>query len=99
MEKLFVYGTLMDPKVQQEVLGRLASLHDDKLIDFEKSTIVINGNIYPIAVSKTGSSISGKVIEATPKEIILMDEYETDAYQRIKVTLDSGEMSWVYSQP
>lgn len=99
MEKLFVYGTLREPEVQKKVFGRVIALHDDILEGYEKQTVEINGNIYPIAVPNSQQSIEGKLLEATPDEIILMDEYETEAYQRKKVQLKSGEASWVYCQP
>ena len=99
VEKLFVYGTLQEAEVQQAVLGRIAELREDILHDFKKGDVEINGTIYPIAIPAVGSQIVGKVLEASPEEIAMMDEYETAAYQRIMIVLESGDDSWVYCQP
>jgi len=98
MEKLFVYGTLKDAKVQLSVLGRVVSMHDDVLIGYSKGQIKINGKNYPIAVPDSSSEIAGKVLEVSNKELLLLDDYETKAYERIKVKLASNQNSWVYCQ-
>jgi gamma-glutamylcyclotransferase (GGCT)/AIG2-like uncharacterized protein YtfP len=99
MDKIFVYGTLQDPEVQKHILGRARPLQDDVLKGYRKGNIEINGRSYFIAIPEAGSQIEGKVIEASPKEILLMDEYETKAYKRIKVKLASGQRAWLYCRP
>lgn len=95
-EKLFVYGTLRDENVQKKVFGRIAKSARDALVGYKKSEIVIGGETYPVLVPDSGSIIEGRVLEISPKELKLIDEYETDAYKRVKVVLKSGESVWVY---
>ena len=99
MERFFVYGTLRDPKTQLEVFGRIAEMHSDKLPNFIKQTVEINNNLYPIAAKSKGNFIEGKVIEATPEELLLIDKYETSAYERVEVHLASEKKAWVYRKP
>jgi hypothetical protein len=61
--------------------------------------VKINGNSYFIAIQATGAHLNGKVLIVTPAELILMDEYETSAYIRVLVTLQSGLEAWVYCRP
>lgn len=95
-EKLFVYGTLKEPKLQIKVIGRKPESSPDVLIDYKKSKIKINNKIYPISIQKKNSSVSGLVISITTKELKIIDEYETNAYKRKKVVLESKRNVWVY---
>jgi gamma-glutamylcyclotransferase (GGCT)/AIG2-like uncharacterized protein YtfP len=99
MEKIFVYGTLQDPAVQQRVIGRVVTLRSDKLNGYKIGRVKINGNEYPIAIVSCTDQITGNVLEVTKKELLLMDEYETKAYKRISVTLASGQSAWLYCRP
>lgn len=96
-ESLFVYGTLMEPRVQQRVFGRVAPGQPDKLTDYRKHHIRLSYDIsYPIIRPEAGSSVEGLVIQITPEELKLIDRYEGSAYQRKRVTLVSGRQAWVY---
>lgn len=99
MERLFVYGTLQDSAVQQKVFGRTAKSTPAQLNGYKKGQVEIHGTIYPIAIADSSASITGQVLEVSEEELILMDEYETEAYQRITATLASGDRVWVYCQP
>lgn len=96
MEKVFVYGTLQDPNVQKKVLKRTCVLEEDLLTGYRKGQVQINGNTYPIAIVSKNNKVHGKVLEATKEEVLLLDEYETAAYKRIRVSLASGQTAWVY---
>ena len=98
MEKLFVYGTLQDPNVQQKVIGRVTELTDAILENYMKREVIINGTTYPIAMPSDGETVSGKILEVTPEELILIDEYETVSYKRVEVELASGAKTWLYCQ-
>lgn len=95
-EKLFVYGTLKQPEIQQEAIGRVAGGTPDVLAGYRKSEILIDGEDYPIIVSDQQGSVDGLVFEVSPEELITLDEYE-DHYKRIKVLLKSGTATWVYA--
>lgn len=98
-ERLFVYGTLQIPTVQQVVFGRSIMGMPDTLTGFRKAEIMLGLHRYPIAVRDVDSQIDGLLLELTPEELKRGDEYETIAYERIRVKLKSGIEAWVYCQP
>jgi gamma-glutamylcyclotransferase (GGCT)/AIG2-like uncharacterized protein YtfP len=97
MENLFVYGTLKDPDIQKQVFGRSTPGTPDLLPGYSMSAIDINGETYPIAFPKEGKEIEGLVLQVSIAELTKTDEWESDTYQRVKVTLKSGKQAWVYS--
>jgi gamma-glutamylcyclotransferase (GGCT)/AIG2-like uncharacterized protein YtfP len=97
-ELLFTYGTLRDPKIQTEVIGRLVNGTRDVLLGYTTSTIKLRGIIYPILVPEKNGVIEGEVLRVTTEELPKIDDYETDAYRRVKVKLKSGTAAWVYLQ-
>ena len=98
-QKLFVYGTLKQPKIQLAVLGRQTSRQSDILEGYSKGKVVIKGKTYPIAERATSKTITGFVLEVTDEELSLLDDYETTAYKRIKTRLKSGVEAWIYCRP
>jgi gamma-glutamylcyclotransferase (GGCT)/AIG2-like uncharacterized protein YtfP len=107
MENVFSYGTLQLEKVQLEIFGRRLLGHPDALIGYKKETIKIKVNSVVdlsgieehAVVVHTGNSadvIEGVVLKITPEELEHADAYETDDYQRTKLTLLSGQQAWVY---
>ncbi len=99
MKNLFVYGTLQLPEIQLLVLGRALPGTPDVLDDYEKTTITLESNTYPIIRPKAGTSITGQVLTVTADDLPKLDLYETAAYQRVRVTLRSGLTAWVYCAP
>lgn len=98
MEKLFTYGTLQDPAVQMVVFHRVVKGTPDILDGYFKSEIKIGFGLYPIIVPQPDKQVEGQVIEVTPEELALIDRYEGAEYRRIRVTLRSGIVTWVYSE-
>ncbi len=99
-KKIFVYGTLQQPEVQTKVIGRVVKSTPDTLSGFRKSTIEIDGDVYPIIEEDSNSDeeIDGLVLDIEEEELKNLDEYETNAYRREKVTLKSGLLVWVYQE-
>ncbi len=97
-ELLFIYGTLKNPKVQKEVVGRVNKALPDILEGYKKSQVKIHGKTYPIVVPDSASSIGGLVLSVIPEELKIIDKYETDAYRRKRVILKSGKSAWVYQR-
>ncbi len=104
-ELLFSYGTLQNTSVQLETFGRVLEGYADKLLDYqlrsvkiEDATVVeLSGkNHHPIAVSNAGDYIEGVVFTITQAELLKSDQYEVDAYRRIKGKFQSGQDAWVY---
>ena len=102
---LFSYGTLQKPSVQQKTFGRKLSGHKDKLPNYklatlkiqDKDVVALSGETdHPIAIIAQDEYIAGTVFEMTPEELKKSDEYEVDAYQRVKRKLESGKWAWVY---
>ena len=99
MEQLFVYGNLKESVIQKKVFGRIVLGVSDILECYITSKIKIESETYPIIIKRAGSSINGRVISVTSKELELIDAYETRSYQRKKVVLKSGKEVWVYMKP
>ena len=82
--------------LQQRVWGRITDGLPDMLKGYKRSRIEIKGEVYPLIISDSNSRVIGSIIEITERELKKADEYETDAYRREKVTLESGISAWVY---
>lgn len=104
---LFSYGTLRQSEVQLATYGRLIEVEDDVLTGHVLKKIVIED---PHVVSLSGKSlhsiavptgdpadrVAGLVLFLTKSELRATDAYETTAYARTKVTLESGRTAFVY---
>ncbi|GAB4519978.1 MAG: hypothetical protein OHK0046_29640 [Anaerolineae bacterium] len=99
MEKLFVYGTLRIPEVQQRVFGRETSGTPDRLPGYRVVFKDFATGSYPMAIPDEAYAVEGEVLEVNDTELRLIDIYETSAYARIRVMLDSGTEAWVYTAP
>jgi gamma-glutamylcyclotransferase (GGCT)/AIG2-like uncharacterized protein YtfP len=104
---LFSYGTLRQADVQIANYGRLLDGEPDALagyrlvpVEIEDPDVVrISGKaIHTIAVASgdSGDRIPGMVFALTEVELAATDAYETAAYARLEVTLESGRSVWVY---
>lgn len=96
--KLFIYGTLQLPEVQQKIIGRKVDTAPDSLHGYHRGTVSIHGRVYPIAEPAAGEKIKGSIIKVSEVELHKIDEYETKTYKRIGVNLESGTKAWVYIQ-
>jgi len=99
-EKLFVYGTLQQPGVQKRVIKRVAKSTPDTLLRFRKSTVKIDGETYQIIEEDPDSDekIDGLVLDIEKEDFKKIDEYETCAFRRERVTLKSGLTAWAYQK-
>lgn len=98
MEKLFIYGTLGDPSIQQRVFGRTIRGQAAVLEGFYKDSITLDGATYPFIKPDPTGTVAGFVLEVTTEELERADVYETDAYRRLLVTLRDGQQAWVYCE-
>jgi gamma-glutamylcyclotransferase (GGCT)/AIG2-like uncharacterized protein YtfP len=98
-EFLFVYGTLKDAAVQQAVFGRAVEGKPDTLDGYTRARIELGGTMYSIIRPDLHGSVEGLLIEVTPQELALIDRYEGGDYQRVQVTLKTGQAAWVYREP
>jgi gamma-glutamylcyclotransferase (GGCT)/AIG2-like uncharacterized protein YtfP len=107
MVALFSYGTLQQREVQLANYGRELDGQPDALIGYELVPVVIDdpqvvaisGKAVHTIARRTGDHshrIPGMLFWLTEAELEATDAYETSAYSRVEVTLESGRAAWVY---
>lgn len=111
MEKLFSYGTLQYESVQLATFGRKLVGVPDALLGYQLEKIKITDPevikksgesehwiLIPSGDSqdKNQNQIKGMVFEITPAELKQADDYEVEAYKRVKIDLLSGGQAWAY---
>jgi len=105
--RLFSYGTLQQREVQLANYGRELEGEADVLRSYRLGEVEIDNPdvvsvsdkaVHRIALPSSDPSdrIAGTVYLLTPDELDASDAYETDAYVRTEVTLDSGRRAFVY---
>jgi len=98
MPRIFSYGSLQQPAVQEATFGRQLDGHRDALPGFVLETLQ-HGN-KSLANVRRGSEldrVEGVALDVTDRELATADAYErTDAYTRIPAVLASGLEAWVY---
>lgn len=104
---LFSYGTLQDERVQQATFKRKLDGHPDTLSGYVMSSLVIHDpnvldksgeNVHPIVhyTGKQVDQVQGHRFLISAEELAQADEYEVDDYERVNVTLQSGEQACAY---
>jgi gamma-glutamylcyclotransferase (GGCT)/AIG2-like uncharacterized protein YtfP len=104
---LFSYGTLRQPEVQLANYGRLLDGQPDTLIGYRLEQLVIDDpNVMEVSgkavhtiarvTGDPGDKVDGMVFELSEVELQSTDAYETSAYSRIEVSLESGRRAFVY---
>lgn len=96
LELLFAYGTLLEPAIQNNVIGRLVPSEEDSIEGYAKTTIELNCGKFPAIVKKNGGVVFGKVLELTHDELRFCDIYEGEDYKREKIITRCGVEAWVY---
>jgi len=108
VEKLFSYGTLQLPKVQESLFGRLLVGTKEELPGYKVEKLRIRDqavieksgtDMHPILVH-TGEPtdvVVGMVFDITQVELEKADEYEVEDYRRTLATMRSGAHAWIYS--
>jgi len=108
MPQLFSYGTLQQKNVQVANFGRELAGCKDILPGYVVGEVEITDQrvlresgkaIHPI-LRFTGNSndeVAGTVFELTDAELAQADDYEVDAYMRVKARLKSGTECWIYT--
>jgi len=97
MHKIFIYGTLLDKKIQNEVIGRTQdgkfTLVDNYILmrDWE-----VEGTAYPRLYPHSAGCVIGEIIEVTDEELKSIDEWETNRYIRQDIHLKGGEFAQAY---
>ena len=108
MEKLFSYGTLQLPQVQQSLFGRLLKGTREELPGYrveelkirDRAVIEKSGtDMHPILVATGNPSeiVQGMAYAITKDELLQADDYEVDDYKRTEATMRSGISAWIYT--
>ena len=95
-ERLFVYGTLKDRKVQKKVFNESLKGIYDSLTGYKKSKIITKKGTFPVIVPEKGDLVKGLNIFVTPRELKSIDKYEGFEYKKKKVVLKSRRKAQVY---
>ena len=96
---LFAYGTLLDPGIQEQVIGLCIQGRPDVLEGYRLASVEDGGETFPNIVVASGECVSGRILELTREEFARADRYEGDLYVREWLTLGSGLSAWVYIAP
>lgn len=96
MDKLFTYGSLQLPHIQEKLFNHTLVGTPDTLPDYKKGILEIEGKRFNVANIKTGNSISGTVYNVSIQELERADRYEGKGYTRTRVRLESGVEAWLY---
>ena len=107
MEKLFSYGTLQLPQVQESLFGRLLVGTKEELPGYKVEKLKIRDQVvieksgtdmHPILVhtGEPADVVAGMVFEITQAELEKADEYEVEDYRRTLATMRSGAHAWIY---
>jgi gamma-glutamylcyclotransferase (GGCT)/AIG2-like uncharacterized protein YtfP len=95
--RVFVYETLVEDVIREQVLGREVESHDDSLINYINVDMDLDtdGTNYHTLKVQPGNETPGAVLLVTTQELRDLDNWE-DSYERIKVELASGVYAWTY---
>jgi gamma-glutamylcyclotransferase (GGCT)/AIG2-like uncharacterized protein YtfP len=98
MNKLFIYGTLINPKIQKNIIGHIIDGIPDILKGYEKSVIEIDNEKYPIIIPDKNKMVNGFIIEVSDDELRKIDKYEGVEYKRTEIISQNGISAWVYKK-
>ena len=102
MEQIFSYGTLQSKEIQMQVFDKLLTGTLDQLKGYKLKDLKIEEEFgmadYVVAVPTEGPSdpIHGIVYNISPSDLAKVDIFESNAYKRVEVTLNSGILAWIY---
>ena len=97
MPKLFVYGTLKNPKIREYILGRKTESERAILPNFTKR----KASLYYYVREREGDEVDGLLVNVTDDDILSVDRYENVPllYTRKEVDVyvnGKKEKAWVY---
>ena len=99
MNKIFCYGTLQDPQVQLDLIGRTCIGNLDSIDGFVVIRDYVDpedGIAYPRLVEMPNGCVYGHIYKFTDSEVLVLDNYETEIYKRTYFETNSGELVQIY---
>lgn len=88
MVNLFIYGTLQDSNLLEDVAGKVTT-NDMDILD---SHVVVKHTLfpYPTIQAQTNGVVFGRVIDVSYSQLSKLDSYESILYEKVTVTTRSG---------
>ncbi|MEO8237219.1 MAG: gamma-glutamylcyclotransferase family protein [Flavobacterium sp.] len=102
MEQIFSYGTLQSKEIQMQVFNKVLTGVPDQLPGYKLKDLQIEEEFgmedYFVAMPSENPSdeINGIVFTISGEDLDKADQFESNAYKRIQITLKSGIIAWVY---
>ena len=95
---MFTYGTLVSDNMRFNVLGHLTTKYPATLYNYE---VVTHSNAhYPTIKHKLGSITSGVLFNVCDEDLIKLDRYENNLYDRIIVIVNNTQcMTYIEREP
>ena len=87
MNDLFVYGTLLYSDIQLKVINRIVQGNAAVLHNYKRFQVMQHS--YPGIIKHQDSIVEGVIIQVNDEEMLLLDDYEGEEYERISVTVMS----------
>lgn len=81
--ELFVYGTLMNPKVFRTVTKSEALAPPTPLTLSGFKRVTVKSQVYPALVPCKDASVHGLLLNVSRKQLETLDVFETDDYKRV----------------
>ena len=102
MEQLFSYGTLQSKEIQMQVFNKLLTGTEDQLAGYKLKELQIEEEFgmedYFVAMPSENplDAVQGIAFAISTDDLTKADQFESNAYKRIQITLKSGTIAWIY---
>ncbi|MBZ4044230.1 MULTISPECIES: gamma-glutamylcyclotransferase family protein [Flavobacterium] len=102
MEQIFSYGTLQSKEIQMQVFNKLLTGTPDQLTGYKLKDLQIEEEFgiedYFVATPSENPSdaVDGIVYTISSADLAKADQFESNAYKRVQITLKSGVVAWIY---
>ncbi|WP_163408297.1 gamma-glutamylcyclotransferase family protein [Flavobacterium ajazii] len=102
MEQLFSYGTLQSKEIQMQVFNKVLTGTPDQLTGYKLKDLQIEEEFgiedYFVATPSENPSdaVDGIVYNISSADLAKADQFESNAYKRVQITLKSGIVAWIY---
>ncbi len=102
MEQIFSYGTLQSKEIQMQVFNKLLTGTPDQLTGYKLKDLQIEEEFgiedYFVATPSENPSdaVDGIVYSISSADLAKADQFESNAYKRVQITLKSGTAAWIY---
>lgn len=100
--KIFCYGTLQEPSVQMELIGRIVT---GELVSIDGYIVVRDyidpqdGIAYPRLVQYNNGCVYGRILEFSDYELEKINDYETDMYSLAPININGIECNIYVPNP